>query len=624
MNKRTFTNKFLVAISVAAIINFTFPVVLSASETDGTIDSSEKYARFLSADTLINFATSEGDVHVTDDGLTGYAWSEDYGWINLDPGESGVSNDGEGNLSGYAWGENIGWINFAPSEGGVTIDENGEFNGYAWSENIGWIVFSCETDNSCSSLNHGVATDWRPESVRSSGSSESSFAPSPDEGGDEDVDSEDNEDEPEESVPSEEESPVDESPEDTPEVETDEDDEEPDEDIPSEVEEGDDKDPDDEVSDSGVEAGDEEGGGTSRGTTIADRVGEAITLIRKTSDNVRKSMVGLGESIQRNVSEAFEDAVVTTTASTVSVAGAVTGTATVVSSFFLTPVSFSEIVFIPLRIWTLFLSIFGFKHNRRPWGTVYDSVTKQPLDPAYVVLQDEDGKEVSGSITDLDGRYGFLQDPGKYRLVSKKTNYNFPSKRLEGKTGDILYDNLYFGENFLTEEGSVIDKNIPMDPEGFDWNEFAKRAEKGRMKFYSRFDALFTYGANILFYVGLFASLAALIAVPSLLQLGIVLFYILVFALRTFGLKPKHLGSVVDKETGQPLSFAIVRVIIPSSDQEVKRVVCDKFGRFYSLVYPGTYVIAVEKKVGEDSYERVYTSEPKEVKGGVINSSLKV
>ena len=46
------------------------------------------------------------------------------------------------NVSGYAWSENIGWINFNGSNYGVNIEQNGKFSGYAWSENIGWINFA--------------------------------------------------------------------------------------------------------------------------------------------------------------------------------------------------------------------------------------------------------------------------------------------------------------------------------------------------------------------------------------------------------------------------------------------------------------------------------------------------
>jgi hypothetical protein len=71
------------------------------------------------------------------------------------------------NATGYAWSENIGWISFnctdvgCGQDYGVKLDSSGSFSGYAWSENIGWISFqendppdftysaNCDTPASC-------------------------------------------------------------------------------------------------------------------------------------------------------------------------------------------------------------------------------------------------------------------------------------------------------------------------------------------------------------------------------------------------------------------------------------------------------------------------------------------
>ena len=122
-----------------------------------------------------------------------------------------------------------------------------------------------------------------------------------------------------------------------------------------------------------------------------------------------------------------------------------------------------------------------------PWGTVYDSITKQPLDPAYVTLIDQNGKKIASAITDLDGRYGFLTETGTYRIEANKTHYIFPSKKLAGRTQDELYANLYFGELFdVRSRNEAVIRNIPLDPINFDWNEFAKR-DKKLMKYYSKY-----------------------------------------------------------------------------------------------------------------------------------------
>ena len=123
-----------------------------ASWTDGTIDSVYKYAWSENAG-WINFGTTNGNVHVTDAGLSGYALGENIGWIYL----GDITNNGEGTLSGYGWGENVGWIKFNPTNGGVIINSSGEFTGSALGEDIGWIIFGGD---------YKVKTDWRPISAR--------------------------------------------------------------------------------------------------------------------------------------------------------------------------------------------------------------------------------------------------------------------------------------------------------------------------------------------------------------------------------------------------------------------------------------------------------------------------
>jgi len=92
-----------------------------------------------------------------------------------------VLMDVNGNLSGWAWSDNYGWISLSCTTGGsngenicssslygvkvaTTTTANyqaGEFDGYAWSDNIGWISFNCKTGgdnqtNICSTSNYKV------------------------------------------------------------------------------------------------------------------------------------------------------------------------------------------------------------------------------------------------------------------------------------------------------------------------------------------------------------------------------------------------------------------------------------------------------------------------------------
>jgi len=310
----------------------------------------------------------------------------------------------------------------------------------------------------------------------------------------------------------------------------------------------------------------------------------------------------------------------------VSTTGAVAGTASLVASaIFVNPFSFSNLFFTLLRLWSLFLTLIGLKKRHKPWGTVYDSITKQPLDPAYVFLQDIKGEIISDSITDLDGRYGFLVKPGNYKIVANKTNYTFPSKKLEGKDEDGIYDRLYFGETLdIENEEEVIAKNIPMDPIGFDWNEFAKR-EKNKMKFYSGIDRFFSNKiVDLFFFFGFFVAVIAYFFAPHPYNLIILFSYIFLFILRKIGLKPKAGGYVMEKDTGFPLSFAVIKIFLPDIDKEILRRVASKTGKYFCLVPPGVYYVKVEKKNDDGSYSHVYTSSNINAKKGIIKEDFKV
>ena len=173
------------------------------------------------------------------------------------------------------------------------------------------------------------------------------------------------------------------------------------------------------------------------------------------------------------------------------------------------------------------MAALGIKKRRRPWGTVYDSVTKQPLDPVYVTLKNAEGKEITSSITDLDGRYGFVvPEPGTYTIVAGKTNYLFPSQKLVGQDHDEVYRDLYFGEYFkVANAGDAVFKNIPMDAEHFDWNEEAKR-QQSLMRFYSKRDKILGRVSTVLFIFGFAVATLAVIFAPKSYNIAVFALYI--------------------------------------------------------------------------------------------------
>lgn len=289
------------------------------------------------------------------------------------------------------------------------------------------------------------------------------------------------------------------------------------------------------------------------------------------------------------------------------------------------PAVVANVVSIPLRLWNLIPVWLGLRRKKRPWGTVYDSVTKQPLDPVYVSLRNQEGNVVATTVTDLDGRFGFLVPPGRYFISARKDDYVFPSQKLSGHMQDDLYNNLYFGEEIvISGDEDLVIKNIPMDSKTFNWNEFEKSRNKSLMRFYSRRELFLARSANILFWIGFAISLGALFHTPTTLNDVLFGVYALVLLLRSLGVKPKKPGYITERATGFPLSFGIVKVVSELLGKEIAHTVIGKTGKYYLLVPRGTYYVTIEKKIGEDAYEQVFQSKAFKTKKGYIGNTFKI
>ena len=190
-----------------------------------------------------------------------------------------------------------------------------------------------------------------------------------------------------------------------------------------------------------------------------------------------------------------------------------------------------------LRRWLYnLLSLLGFRKKRRYWGTVYDSKTKQPIDPAIVKLINiQNHKVIDTSITDLAGRYGFLVLPGKYYITVHKTHYAFPSNIAPDKQ-DLIYDNLYHGEVIeIVNESNVVTPNIPMDPIAFDWNQQAKKSFFRRMPY---IELSYHIVLRVFYWVGFTAAFIMLFSNPNLFNT--LVFGLYVIASLASWLSPKN------------------------------------------------------------------------------------
>jgi hypothetical protein len=325
----------------------------------------------------------------------------------------------------------------------------------------------------------------------------------------------------------------------------------------------------------------------------------------------------------RNVVTSPNATIVTTTIATFGIVAS--SGAVIASTLFLNPVSFGELFLIPIRLWSLLMTALGLKKRRRPWGTVYDSVTKQPLDPAYVTLRSSEGEDISSTFTDLDGRFGFVvPKAGAYALIAKKTNYVFPSQYLVGRDHDELYRDLYFGEYFsVATAGDIVIRNIPMDPEHFDWNEYAKEKQH-LMKFYSKRDKWMLRVADVFYWIGFAVAAIATLAAPRVYNVMILGLYVVLFFVRRSSVHSRPYGYVMDGTTKEPVPYAIVRVSQKETGVEMIHRITDIMGKYYCLLPNGAYNVRIDKKLPDGTYSTILASAAVTVTSGYLSERFMV
>lgn len=346
--------------------------------------------------------------------------------------------------------------------------------------------------------------------------------------------------------------------------------------------------------------------GTPTGVFKDNKVSGVVVELGKTTVCTFDNNIGLtlANTLPEEVLQVAKTKEASNIIKSASIVGLLSGFSSVLSAI-ISYSSISDLILKLLRFFYAILIFFGIRKKSFPWGVAYDSATKQPLDPAYITLKDQQGREVAHAITDLDGRYGFSVPPGKYTIEAKKTNYEFPSKLVANRMEDEIYKDLYFGGSLEAAKGSIT-KNIPLDPLKFDWNEFAKRS-KGFMKFYSRWSLASKKIFDFLFVVGFLFSVGAYFVNPEPYNTVILMMYLVLLLLRVLGLKSRTLGYIIDKGTRAPLSFALMKIVTPENVQ-VSSKVADQYGRYYCLVPRGKYHVIIDKRNEDGTYSSVYLS----------------
>jgi hypothetical protein len=232
-----------------------------------------------------------------------------------------------------------------------------------------------------------------------------------------------------------------------------------------------------------------------------------------------------------------------------------------------------------------------FPKKRKGWGVVYNSLSKIPVDLAIVRLFEKTtGRLVQTRVTDREGRYAFLLQPGNYYIKVVKPNFSFPTYYIKDKKEDLKYLDIYHGEEVLvTEKNALITPNIPIDPV-----EVEKAMPDRKI--------IFTYFGrklqNLIAITGIILTTGSVLISPKLWLLGILLAHCLLYGIFRRLAKPsrpKSWGIVYEKQTHAPVGRAIARIFEIEYNKLLETQVTDSRGRYSFLVGNNIYYVTFEK-----------------------------
>lgn len=241
-----------------------------------------------------------------------------------------------------------------------------------------------------------------------------------------------------------------------------------------------------------------------------------------------------------------------------------------------------------VQLVTTLLQLLGLWHKRRPWGVVYDAVTKQPV--AYVIVRllavDKKMALVATDVTGNSGVFNFFPQAGWYVIKVIKGGYRFPSKLvLGGRDGE--YAHVYHGEQIRFEgEKSVVDVSVPIDPlkPKIDWKFRVKNLVRQRVGVFVRV----TMG------LGLVMALVSVIGGKGGISGVLLVVYVVVTGLQwAVRRREKRSWGVVVDRVGKPVEGVQLNLVDSRFERLVQRRMTGPDGRYQFVVPEGQYEIKV-------------------------------
>ncbi len=351
--------------------------------------------------------------------------------------------------------------------------------------------------------------------------------------------------------------------------------------------------------------------------SVVDDVAEAVSnTFSKASASVKKGY----EAIGNNVVKVFDPVLRKIGDKTISGSTSGVMVGTTVANLWLLSFEVAKFPYLFLQVILNILGILGLRKKGTPYGMVYDSVTKEPINKAIVRIYNAMGKLVRTDVTNIYGIFTAELSPGEYKLQVHVPGYRFPSELLSSKS-DYPYQDLYYGGYITIKENEPVDYSIPVDP---------VKAQKIRftwVKLRSRVGQFIKVLSPILLVLSFILSLYLVFKYEDMYSDWMLLIYVpsFIIALRTWMVQIKKFGIVQDEKEREVQGIE-VGIKELDYDRLVGKRVTSEGGLYRFILPPGKYQLEVldsnYKVLGEDSLVIEYES--KNDKPIIVNKDIRV
>jgi hypothetical protein len=198
------------------------------------------------------------------------------------------------------------------------------------------------------------------------------------------------------------------------------------------------------------------------------------------------------------------------------------------------------------------------KRRGKPWGIVYDVDTKKPIPFATARIYDEVNKKlIKETVTDLDGKYGFVLDQGTYQLVVEHGEYIDVEETVEVKNKE-----------------EAVGRDIGLEEvKGRDGRKKMGKSMKDKLR-----DKLYTIN-SIIMVIGLILSVIAVIVTPVTYNYAVVGVYVVQLLILWLVKDKRNWWYVYDSMNMKGVGGAFVRVYDQGEGRQIEVMISDEKGR---------------------------------------------